>query len=248
MSVHSHIEWTEASWNPVTGCTKISPGCENCYAERMALRLQAMGQKNYRNGFSLVLHEDTLTIPLSWKKPRTVFVNSMSDLFHEDVPIGFIQSVFLVMKSTPRHTFQLLTKRSERLLSLSGQLSWSDNIWMGVSVENQDYLYRIDHLREVDASIRFISFEPLLGPIPGLELTGIDWAIAGGESGPGARPMKSEWVTEIRDKCVQEGVPFFFKQWGGVNKKKAGRQLEGRTWDQIPTSTSIMSTQAASGA
>ena len=242
MAGSTSIEWTEASWNPVTGCTKTSPGCENCYAERMALRLKAMGQKNYRDGFKLAIHRDALRIPFSWKRPRTVFVNSMSDLFHEDIPLEFILAVFEVMNATPHHTYQMLTKRSERLLELSSNLDWADNIWMGVSVENQDYTFRIDHLREVDTAVRFISFEPLLNHIHDLNLNGIDWAIAGGESGPGARPMKYEWVTEIRDKCVQEGVPFFFKQWGGVNKKKAGRLLEGRTWDQIPLSNVSIST------
>lgn len=235
MAANTSIEWTEASWNPVTGCSKVSPGCENCYAERMAIRLKAMGQKNYRNAFQVTLHEDALRIPESWHKPKTVFVNSMSDLFHEDVPFEFIERVFDVMERTPHHIYQVLTKRSERLVELSTKLNWAENIWIGVSVENQDYVYRIDQLIKVDAIVRFISFEPLLDRIQHVSLKGIDWAIIGGESGPGARPMNPEWVREIRDKCVHEGVSFFFKQWGGFNKKKAGRLLDGRTWEQLPT-------------
>ena len=235
MAANTSIEWTEASWNPVSGCTKISPGCENCYAERMALRLKAMGQKNYQNGFQLTLHEDALRIPESWLKPKTIFVNSMSDLFHEDVPFEFIEKVFKVMLRTPHHIYQVLTKRSERLVELSTKLKWTENIWLGVSVENQDYVYRIDQLSQVRTEVRFISFEPLLDRIQYMNLKGIDWVIVGGESGPGSRPMNPEWVREIRDKCVHEGVSFFFKQWGGFNKKKAGRLLDGRTWEQLPT-------------
>ena len=234
MAANTSIEWTEASWNPVTGCSKVSPGCENCYAERMAIRLKAMGQKNYRNAFQVTLHEDALRIPESWHKPKKVFVNSMSDLFHEDVPLEFIEKVFDVMARTPHHIYQVLTKRSERMVELSTKLNWAENIWLGVSVENQEYVCRIDHLRKVDAIVRFISFEPLLDRIQHMSLKGIDWAIVGGESGPGARPMNPEWVREIRDKCVHEGVSFFFKQWGGFNKKKAGRLLDGRTWEQLP--------------
>ena len=230
----SQIEWTESTWNPVTGCTKISPGCKHCYAERMAWRLQAMGQPNYANGFEVTLHEHMLTRPLEWKKPQTIFVNSMSDLFHKDVPLNFIQKVFAVMQQAHWHQFQVLTKRSERLLELSQQLEWMPNIWMGVSVESEKYTFRIDHLRQTGAMVKFLSLEPLLGPLPGLDLTGVDWVIVGGESGPGARPLKREWVTDIRDQCQRVKVPFFFKQWGGVRKKQRGRELEGRTWDEMP--------------
>lgn len=234
MANRSSIEWTESTWNPITGCTKISPGCKHCYAERMAKRLKAMGQPNYANGFKLTMHDHVLEMPLSWKTPQTIFVNSMSDLFHKDIPLEFIQSVFDVMHQAHWHRFQILTKRSERLLELSPKLEWTPNIWMGVSVENQDYTFRIDRLRETGAHVKFLSLEPLLGPLPGLNLEKIDWVIVGGESGPGARPMDPSWVTEIRDQCLQAQVPFFFKQWGGVNKKKNGRLLEGRTWDELP--------------
>lgn len=234
MSTNSHIEWTESTWNPVTGCTKISPGCKHCYAERMAFRLQAMGQPNYANGFEVTLHDHMLTRPLEWKKSQTIFVNSMSDLFHKDVPLEFIQKVFAVMQQAHWHQFQVLTKRSERLLELSPQLEWMPNIWMGVSVESEKYTFRIDHLRQTQAMVKFLSLEPLLGPLPALDLTGINWVIVGGESGPGARPLKREWVTDIRDQCQQAKVPFFFKQWGGVRKKKRGRELDGRTYDEMP--------------
>ena len=230
----SAIEWTESTWNPLTGCTKISPGCKNCYAERMAKRLKAMGQSNYRNGFKLTLHEHVLEYPLRWKKPQMIFVNSMSDLFHKDVPTDFILRVFDVMRRAHWHTFQVLTKRSERLLELDPIIEWPENVWMGVSVENQKYTFRIDHLRQTHAMVKFLSLEPLLGPIPNLDLAYIDWAIVGGESGPKSRPIKQEWVTEIRDQCLAANVPFFFKQWGGVHKKKTGRTLEGRTWSQLP--------------
>ena len=233
------IEWTEKSWNPVTGCDKISTGCKNCYAERMAKRLQAMGQKNYQNGFKLTLHENAINIPFSWKKPQMIFVNSMSDLFHEDVPFSFIQKVFFVMAKANWHIFQVLTKRSSRFAELSSQLEWPSNVWMGVSVENADYTYRIDNLMSTGASVKFLSLEPLLGPMPDLDLTGIDWVIVGGESGPGARPMQPEWATGIKDKCSEAKVPFFFKQWGGTNKKKAGRLLDGRTWNDMPAATSL---------
>ncbi len=228
------IEWTEASWNPVTGCTKISAGCKNCYAERMAKRLKAMGQPNYRNGFAVTCHPHVLDLPLQWKKPRTIFVNSMSDLFHEDVPPPFVERIFAVMNRARRHTFQVLTKRPERLTKLMARFAWSPNIWMGVTVEHVDYLGRVDLLRTVPAAVRFLSIEPMLGPMPDLDLEGIDWVIVGGESGPGARPIKKEWVVQVRDLCVKTRVPFFFKQWGGVQKKKAGRLLEQKTWDQIP--------------
>jgi len=234
MSIRSSIEWTESTWNPLTGCTKVSPGCKHCYAERMARRLQAMGQPNYVNGFRLTLHEHVLEAPLSWKKPQVIFVNSMSDLFHPDVPVKFIQQVFSVMHRASWHIFQVLTKRSERLLELSPQIEWPINAWMGVSVETQNYVYRIDHLRQTGAYIKFLSLEPLLGPLPHLDLHGINWVIVGGESGPGARPLREEWVLEVRDQCQVAHVPFFFKQWGGVRKKSAGRLLEGRTWDAMP--------------
>jgi protein gp37 len=231
----SSIEWTEATWNPLTGCDKISPGCKNCYAERMSLRLRAMGQRNYVNGFELTLHEHMLDVPLRWKKPQMVFVNSMSDLFHEDVPAEFVFRVFEVMRQASWHRFQVLTKRSSRLAELSPHIDWPANVWMGVSVERSDYKYRIDDLRQTEAAVRFLSCEPLLGPLAELDLAGIDWVIVGGESGPGARAMCEEWVIQVRDRCASAGVPFFFKQWGGCNKGRAGRQLQGRTWDELPT-------------
>lgn len=234
MATLTSIEWTEATWNPVTGCTKISAGCRNCYAARMAKRLQAMGQPNYRYGFEPATHAHVLHIPLRWKKPRTIFVNSMSDLFHEDVPFEFIRQAFDIMRRADWHRYQVLTKRSKRLSQLSSRLPRQPHIWVGVSVENEDYLFRIDDLRRANASVKFLSLEPLLGPLPHLDLRGIDWVIIGGESGPGARPMQDDWVKHIRDQCVAEGVPFFFKQWGGVNKKKNGRVLDGRTWDEMP--------------
>jgi len=230
----SSIEWTESTWNPLTGCTKISPGCKFCYAERMAKRLQRMGQPRYANGFRLTLHEEVLELPLSWKKPQLIFVNSMSDMFHKRVPAWFIQETFAVMRRAQWHQFQVLTKRSERLLDMSPAIDWPDNLWMGVSVERQDYVFRIEHLQETAAAVKFVSLEPLLGPLPKLDLRGIDWVIVGGESGPGARPMQEEWVVEIKMQCQRARVPFFFKQWGVVNKKKAGRLLEGRTWNEVP--------------
>ncbi|MBK5274470.1 MAG: phage Gp37/Gp68 family protein [Desulfuromonadales bacterium] len=230
----SAIEWTGSTWNPVTGCTKISPGCTHCYAERMAKRLKAMGQPNYVTGFELALHPRSLELPLSWKKPQTIFVNSMSDLFLDQVPTEFIKQIFDVMRRAHWHTFQVLTKRSKRLMELSPELVWSPNIWMGVSVENADYTYRVDNLRATGAQVKFLSMEPLLGPVNSLDLQGIDWVIVGGESGPGARPMQEEWVVEIKDQCLQAQVPFFFKQWGGFRKKKAGKELQGRTWEQMP--------------
>jgi protein gp37 len=234
MAQNSAIEWTETTWNPLTGCTKISPGCKHCYAERMSLRLQAMGSSNYENGFELTLHERMLEVPLRWKKPRLVFVNSMSDLFHEDCPEEFIQRVFDVTRRAHWHVFQVLTKRSERLRQLSRKLDWPDNVWMGVSVERADYAFRIDDLRETEAKVRFLSLEPLLGPLESLSLEGIHWVIVGGESGPGARTMEEQWVADIRDQCVEARVPFFFKQWGGLFKKRHGRELEGRTWEEMP--------------
>jgi len=234
MSDNSSIEWTKSTWNPVTGCSKVSPGCKNCYAERMARRLQAMGQYRYRNGFKVTLQEDLVELPLSRKKQRMIFVNSMSDLFHEDVPSEFIQSVFNTMNLASHHTFQVLTKRSDRLREINESLVWTDNIWMGVSVENEDYACRIDDLLDTGAGVKFLSLEPLLGSLEDVSLEGIGWIIVGGESGPGARLMQESWVTEIRDQCEGRDIPFFFKQWGGVNKKKNGRALENRTWDQYP--------------
>ncbi|HCU25335.1 MAG TPA: hypothetical protein DF383_09970, partial [Deltaproteobacteria bacterium] len=234
MAQDSSIEWTESTWNPVTGCTKISPGCKHCYAERMAERLQAMGQANYANGFNLTLHPHMLNLPLRWKKPQTIFVNSMSDLFHKDIPLAYIHRVFEVMAQAQQHRFQLLTKRSDRLAELNSKLVWTPNIWMGVSVENDEFRGRIDELRSTDAQTKFLSLEPLLGPLNDLDLHDIDWVIVGGESGPQARPMDPDWVMDLRDQCFHAKVPFFFKQWGGKNKKKSGRLLAGRTWDQMP--------------
>ncbi len=234
MATNSPIEWTDATWNPVTGCTKISPGCKHCYAERLSMRLQAMGQRNYRNGFDVTLQPHMLELPLHWKTSKRIFVNSMSDLFHVDVPVDYIQQVFAVMRRARWHQYQVLTKRSERLLELSPQIEWAPHIWMGVSVENEDYTDRIEHLRATGAHVKFLSVEPLLGPLPNLPLQGIDWVIVGGESGPGARPVDPSWVTSVRDQCSRSGVAFFFKQWGGVQKKRAGRELEGRTWDEVP--------------
>jgi protein gp37 len=235
------IEWVRNSdgtqgktWNPVTGCTKVSPGCKHCYAERMALRLRAMRQPNYVNGFKLTTHEHMLELPLSWKKPQMIFVNSMSDLFHEDVPLTFIQKVFDIMRRASWHTFQVLTKRSRRLLELDQEIDWPLNVWMGVSVENQDYTFRIEHLGQTRAHLKFLSLEPLLGPLSSLNLRGIGWVIVGGESGPYARPIKKEWVIVIRDQCLAANIPFFFKQWGGVRKKRTGRVLQDRTWDEMP--------------
>ena len=234
MSTRSAIEWTQYTWNPLTGCNKISPGCKNCYADRMAKRLKAMGVPKYENGFELTLHPELLFEPLTWKEPRLVFVNSMSDLFHEDVPLEFIRQAVQVMGQAWQHTFQVLTKRSQRLLALSDQIDWPQNVWMGVSVENADYMFRIEHLKATQARVKFLSLEPLLGPLPELDARGIDWVIVGGESGPHARPMEEVWVLPIRDHCLEMGVPFFFKQWGGTRKKKNGRLLEGQTWDEMP--------------
>lgn len=234
MSINSKIQWTNATWNPLTGCTKISPGCKNCYAEKMAERLQAMGSSKYKNGFKLTLQPDALTEPYKWKKPRLVFVNSMSDLFHDNVPLEYIKEVFKVMNNCSQHQFQVLTKRANRLLHFAPDLNWTKNIWIGVSVENQDYVYRIDYLREVSAHIRFISFEPLIGPIIKPNLENISWAICGGESGANTRPMQVEWVRAIRDACIKENIQFFFKQWGGRNKKLAGRILDGKEWNEFP--------------
>lgn len=240
MALGSGIEWTESTWNPVTGCNKLSPGCKHCYAERMAERLQAMGQPNYRDGFALTLQPKMLELPLHWKRPQTIFVNSMSDLFHKDVPLSYIQRVFEVMRAAHWHRFQVLTKRGRRLAELSPSLRWPDNVWMGVSVETAEYVDRIDDLRATSARVKFLSLEPLLGPLPDLKLATIDWVIVGGESGPRARPMHAAWVTDIRDQCARAEVAFFFKQWGGTNKKKAGRLLDGRTYDAMPEGVCAM--------
>ena len=235
MAEHSSIEWTEATWNPVTGCTKVSPGCDNCYAERLAARLQAMGNPRYRNGFEVTLHEDQLTLPLRWRQPRLVFVNSMSDLFHPKVPTDFIQQVFTVMAEVERHTFQVLTKRPKRVAALADVLPWPKNVWIGTSIESQDYVGRADDLRRADeAAVRFLSLEPLLGPLE-LDLVNIGWVIAGGESGPSARAPRPEWVRSIRDQCIAAGVPFFFKQWGGRTPKAGGRMLDGEIWGEMPS-------------
>ena len=231
---NSKIEWTESTWNPVTGCTKISAGCKNCYAERMAKRLCAMGQANYANGFELTIHPHVLEYPLSWKKAQVIFVNSMSDLFHEDVPLDYIRQIFDVMTRANWHTFQILTKRSERLAELAPLLNWPENVWMGVTVENADCAYRIDDLRDVPSAVRFLSMEPLLSAVEDINLDNIEWVIVGGESGPGSRPIDLDWVRDIRLQCQNADVPFFFKQWGGVNKKKTGRLLDGRIYDAMP--------------
>jgi protein gp37 len=234
MALQSSIEWTEATWNPVTGCSKISPGCAHCYAERMAKRLKAMGVRQYRNGFKVTLQQDSLELPLSWKRGQTIFVNSMSDLYHDDVPLSFILRVFEVMRRAHWHRFQILTKRPDRLATIAKQLPWPKNVWQGVSVERKDYVARIDLLRSIPAHVRFLSLEPLLGPLPNLNLSNIHWVIVGGESGPGARSMSPEWVTDIRKQCAAASVAFYFKQWGGVFKKRTGRTLDGRTWDDMP--------------
>jgi protein gp37 len=234
MPTKSSIEWTEMTWNPVTGCTKISQGCKNCYAERMARRLTAMGNARYRNGFRVTLHPDLLDLPQSWRQPRVVFVNSMSDLFHEEIPDDFIAGVFSSMRRARRHTFQILTKRGDRLAKLAPRLPWPENVWMGVSVEDGRVVDRISHLQKVPAAVRFLSLEPLIGPLDALPLVGIDWAIVGGESGPHARPMRREWVNSILQQCRAAGVAFFFKQWGGARKDLTGRKLNGRYYDEMP--------------
>lgn len=243
MSSRSSIEWTEVTWNPTTGCDQISPGCDNCYALTLAKRLKAMGVAKYQRdgdprtsgpGFKLTIHEDLLELPYRWRTPRLVFVNSMSDLFHDEVPEDFIRRTFEVMADTPRHTYQVLTKRSKRLMRIAPHLQWAQNIWMGVSVENASYRFRINHLRKVPAAVRFVSAEPLLGPLGDLDLRGVDWLIAGGESGPHARPMELSWGRDLRDECIRQDVKFFFKQWGGRTPKAGGRELDGRTWDDMP--------------
>jgi len=234
MAGRSTIEWTQMTWNPVTGCNKVSQGCKHCYAERLAKRLQAMGVPRYRNGFEVTMHEDLIDKPLEWKEPRLIFVNSMSDMFHEELPIAFIQRVFDTMVRCPQHTFQILTKRGKRLVELAPHLPWPRNVWMGVSVENESVIHRIHDLQKVPAAVRFLSCEPLIGPLRSLPLEGIAWVIAGGESGPGARPMDPAWVEEILRQCRAAGVAFFFKQWGGVRKDLTGRKLHGRTYDEMP--------------
>jgi len=230
----SSIEWTEMTWNPTTGCTKVSDGCKFCYAEVMSRRLKAMGVPKYQNGFKLTLHPETLNIPYTWKKPKIVFVNSMSDLFHEDVPLGFIKDVFKVMNDNPQHIFQVLTKRAENVYNYNFDLQWTPNIWMGVSVENEKVVNRIDLLKKTSAAIKFLSCEPLLGRLKNMNLFGIDWVIVGGESGRKPRVMEKQWVVDIKDQCQQQNVPFFFKQWGGTNKKKSGRMLEGKFYNEMP--------------
>jgi protein gp37 len=237
MPTKTNIEWTDVTWNPVTGCTKVSQGCKNCYAERMAKRLKAMGSDRYREGFRVALHPDLLDLPRRWKHPRTVFVNSMSDLFHEDIPEQYIARVFETMRACPQHTFQVLTKRAGRLAALAPKLSWPPNVWMGVSVEDARVVERVGSLRKVPSAVRFLSLEPLIGPLESLPLEGIDWVIVGGDSGPRARPMKREWVTSILRQCRAAGAAFFFKQWGGVRKDLTGRKLNGRLYDEMPART-----------
>ena len=248
MANGSTIEWTESTWNPVTGCSKISPGCKHCYAERMAMRLQAMGQPNYARGFDLTLQEHMLELPLRWTKPQAIFVNSMSDLFHHGIPLEYTQRVFDVMRRADWHRFQVLTKRADRLLALDRQIRWTRNVWIGVSVENRKCFSRIDSLRKTGAHIKFLSLEPLLEDLGGFDLTGIDWVIVGGESGPGARPMDPSWVRNLRDLCLAAEVPFFFKQWGGTRKKVNGRLLDGLTWDQMLEAPRNPLTNAVRGA
>ena len=235
MADGSAIEWTQATWNPVTGCSKVSPGCAHCYAETFAERWRGVPDHPYEQGFDLRLWPSRLELPLRWKRPRLVFVNSMSDMFHEDVPLNFVKDVYDVMVRAPQHCFQLLTKRHERLAELAPELPWPENLWIGVSIENRRFVKRADYLRQVPAAVRFISAEPLLGPLEGLDLAGIDWLIAGGESGPKHRRIDPDWVRELRDRCNADDVPFFFKQWGGRTSKAGGRLLDGRTWDEMPT-------------
>lgn len=243
MADKTSIEWTEATWNPTTGCDRVSDGCANCYALTLAKRLKAMGAAKYQNdgdprtsgpGFGLTVHADSLAIPYSWRRPRVVFVNSMSDLFHAKVPLSFVRDVFDVVRDTPQHTYQVLTKRARRARLIASDLDWPGNLWLGVSVESADLLGRVDDLREIPAAVRFLSCEPLLGPLDGIDLAGIDWVIAGGESGPNHRPIDPAWVLGIRDACVRAGVPFFFKQWGGRTPKAGGRELDGVVWDEMP--------------
>lgn len=248
MADRSSIEWTEATWNPTTGCDRTSPGCDRCYALTLAKRLKAMGVAKYQNdgdprtsgpGFGVTMHTDALDVPFHWSSPRTVFVNSMSDLFHDEVPLAFIGQVFDVMVRTPQHTYQVLTKRARRLAQVAPDLPWPANVWMGVSIESDRYVFRARHLRTVPAAVRFLSVEPMLGPVPSLDLSGIHWVIAGGESGNGARPLEAAWVADLRERCAEDGVAFFFKQWGGRTPKAGGRLLDGRTWDEMPEVVSM---------
>jgi protein gp37 len=234
MSIASKIEWTNATWNPVTGCSLISEGCANCYAQRMAKRLEAMGLFRYRNGFRVTIHPDLIDVPFRWKKPRLIFVNSMSDLFHEEVPFEFIEQVFMTMASAPWHVFQILTKRADRMAGIAEKLKWPKNLWAGVTVESPRYTDRIQKLKTIPATVRFVSFEPLLGPINRPDLTLINWAIVGGESGPHARPMAADWARNIRDACIEQAIPFFFKQWGGPRKLVNGHRLDNRVWNEYP--------------
>lgn len=240
MADRSAIEWTEATWNPVTGCTQVSPGCAHCYAKTFAERWRGVPGHPYEQGFELKLWPERLDQPLRWRRPRVIFVNSMSDLFHEEIPEAFIGEVFRVMGEADWHVFQILTKRHERLLELHDRLPWPPNVWIGVSIENRRFVHRADYLRQVPAAVRFISAEPLLGPLEALDLSDIDWLIAGGESGPGHRPVREEWLIELRDRCSEEDVAFFFKQWGGARPKSGGRLLEGRSWDEMPTQRSAV--------
>jgi protein gp37 len=244
MADRTPIEWTQATWNPTTGCDRVSPGCDHCYALTLAARLKAMGSGKYQRdgdprtsgpGFGLTVHPAALDVPRRWRAPRMIFVNSMSDLFHAKVPVDFVRQVFAVMTETPQHTYQLLTKRAHRLRRIAEHLDWPPNLWMGVSVENADNLDRVDDLRQVPAAVRFLSCEPLLGPLNGIDLTGIGWVIAGGESGPDARPVNPGWIRQLRDISAAAGVPFFFKQWGGRTAKSGGRTLDGATWSEYPT-------------
>lgn len=243
MSARSAIEWTEATWNPTTGCDRVSAGCDNCYALDLAKRLKAMGVAKYQTdgdprtsgpGFGVAIHPEALAVPYTWKRPRLVFVNSMSDLFHARVPVAFVQEVFSVMRDTPQHTYQILTKRARRLARIAPRLDWPTNVWMGVSVESADHYDRVRDLSTVPAAVRFLSCEPLLGPLSDLPLDGIDWVIAGGESGANARPVDTDWIRDLRDTCVKARTPFFFKQWGGIRAKSGGRELDGRHWDEMP--------------
>jgi len=244
------IEWTDATWNPTTGCDRTSPGCDHCYALTLAKRLKAMGSPKYQRdgspktsgpGFGLTIHKDALTIPYRWTHPRRVFVNSMSDLFHDNVPLSFIREVFAVMRDTPQHEYQVLTKRSRRLAKVAHDLAWPSNVWMGVSIEDDRYVFRARHLCQVPAAVRFLSVEPLIGPVPSLGLEGIDWVIVGGESGQDARPVEPSWIEDIRDRCIATSTAFFFKQWGGRTPKAGGRLLGGRTWDELPTRATTLS-------
>ncbi len=240
MADRSAIEWTQATWNPVTGCSKVSPGCAHCYAETFAKRWRGIAGHPYEQGFDLRLWPERLDQPLRWRRPRTIFVNSMSDLFHEDIPDGFVEDIFAVMRAADWHVFQVLTKRQDRLVDLADRLDWPPNVWLGVTIENRRFVHRADRLRSVPAAVRFISAEPLLGPLEGLDLTDIDWLIAGGESGPRHRPVRVDWLRDLRDRSTAAGIAFFFKQWGGTRSKTGGRLLDGRTWDEMPAASPLV--------